>query len=29
VLETRRGEITAILRDFRVPLVAEGGAVLP
>ncbi|MGY0193728.1 quinoprotein dehydrogenase-associated putative ABC transporter substrate-binding protein [Leptothrix sp. BB-4] len=29
LLETRKDEITAILRDFRVPLVAEGGTVLP
>jgi len=29
LLETQRPAITAILRDFRVPLVAEGGAVLP
>ncbi|RZS52216.1 quinoprotein dehydrogenase-associated putative ABC transporter substrate-binding protein [Sphaerotilus mobilis] len=29
VIETQRAEITAILRDFRVPLVAEGGTLLP
>jgi mxaJ protein len=29
LLETQRPAITAILRDFRVPLVAEGGAALP
>ncbi|MDP4302766.1 quinoprotein dehydrogenase-associated putative ABC transporter substrate-binding protein [Leptothrix discophora] len=29
LLETRRAEITAILRDFRVPLVGEGGTALP
>ncbi len=29
LLESQRSEIAAILREFRVPLVAEGGAVLP